>query len=255
MRDPRNGRTFEYFGEDPLHSGLLGGAAIEGTQSQHVMSTVKHFALNAQETGRHAVDGRIADDAFRMSDLLAFELAIERGQPGSVMCAYNRVNGAPACGSDYLLNRVLKADWRYSGFVMSDWGAVDAVEFALAGLDQQSGAQIDKQIFFAKPLADAAARDPAYATRLADMNRRILRSIFAVGLDAYPPVKAPIDFAVNGAVARAVADQGIVLLRNRGGLLPLSKDVRSIVVIGGYADAGVLSGGGSTQVQPEGGPS
>ncbi|MBY0301133.1 beta-glucosidase [Sphingomonas ginsenosidimutans] len=255
MRDPRNGRTFEYFGEDPLHSGLLGGAAIEGTQSQHVMSTVKHFALNAQETGRHAVDGRIADDAFRMSDLLAFELAIERGQPGSVMCAYNRVNGAPACGSDYLLNRVLKADWRYSGFVMSDWGAVDAVEFALAGLDQQSGAQIDKQIFFAKPLADAAARDPAYATRLADMNRRILRSIYAVGLDAYPPVKAPIDFAVNGAVARAVADQSIVLLRNRGGLLPLSKDVRSIVVIGGYADAGVLSGGGSTQVQPEGGPS
>lgn len=85
MRDPRNGRTFEYFGEDPLHSGLLGAAAITGVQSQHVMSTVKHFALNAQKTGRHLVDGRIADDALRMSDLLAFELAIERGQPGAVM--------------------------------------------------------------------------------------------------------------------------------------------------------------------------
>lgn len=255
MRDPRNGRTFEYFGEDPLHSGLLGGAAIDGVQSQHVLSTVKHFALNAQETGRHAVDGKLGDDAFRMSDLLAFEIAIDRGQPGSVMCAYNRVNGAPACGSDYLLNRVLKRDWRYPGFVMSDWGAVGALDFALAGLDQQSGAQIDKKIFFGVPLAEAAARDPAYAARVADMNRRILRSIYAVGLDAYPPVKAEIDFAANAGIARSVADEGIVLLRNSNALLPLSKDVRSIAVIGGYANAGVLSGGGSTQVQPLGGPS
>lgn len=254
MRDPRNGRTFEYFGEDPLHSGLLGGAAIDGVQSQHVLSTVKHFALNAQETGRHAVDGRIADDAFRMSDLLAFQIAIDGGRPGAVMCAYNRVNGAPACGSDYLLNRILKRDWRYPGFVMSDWGAVGATDFALAGLDQQSGAQIDKQVFFGAPLAAAAARDPAYAGRVADMNRRILRSIYAVGLDANPPVKAPIDFVANAAVARAVEDEGIVLLRNRNALLPLSKAVTSIVVIGGYADAGVLSGGGSTQVQPVGGP-
>ena len=255
MRDPRNGRTFEYFGEDPLHSGLLGGAAIDGVQSQHVLSTVKHFALNAQETGRHAVDGKLGDDAFRMSDLLAFEIAIDRGQPGSVMCAYNRVNGAPACGSDYLLNRVLKHDWRYPGFVMSDWGAVGALDFALAGLDQQSGAQIDKKIFFGVPLAEAAGRDPAYAARVADMNRRILRSIYAVGLDAHPPVRADIDFAANAGVARSVADEGIVLLRNSNALLPLSKDVRSIAVIGGYADAGVLSGGGSTQVQPLGGPS
>ncbi len=255
MRDPRNGRTFEYFGEDPLHSGLLGGAAIDGVQSQHVLSTVKHFALNAQETGRHAVDGKLADDAFRMSDLLAFEIAIDRGQPGSVMCAYNRVNGAPACSSDYLLNRILKQDWRYPGFVMSDWGAVGALDFALAGLDQQSGAQIDKKIFFGVPLAEAAARDPAYAARVADMNRRILRSIYAVGLDTHPPFKADIDFAANAGIARSVADEGIVLLRNSNALLPLSKDVRSIAVIGGYADAGVLSGGGSTQVQPLGGPS
>jgi len=149
---------------------------------------------------------------------------------------------------------VLKQDWRYPGFVMSDWGAVGATDFALAGLDQQSGAQIDKQVFFGAPLAAAAARDPAYAGRVADMNRRILRSIYAIGLEANPPVKAPIDFAANAAIARAVEDEGIVLLRNRNALLPLSKDVGSIVVIGGYADAGVLSGGGSTQVQPVGGP-
>jgi beta-glucosidase len=254
MRDPRNGRTFEYFGEDPLHSGLLGGAAIAGVQSQHVLSTVKHFALNAQETGRHAVDGLLADDAFRMSDLLAFQIAIERGQPGAVMCAYNRVNGAAACGSDYLLNQVLKCDWHYPGFVMSDWGAVTSVDQALAGLDQQSGEQIDMQVFFGAPLAAAAARDPAYAARVSDMNRRVLRSIYALGLDTNPPTRGPIDVAGNARVAQSVAEQGIVLLRNERALLPLSKDVRSVAVIGGYADAGALSGGGSTQVQPLGGP-
>ncbi|WP_294356665.1 beta-glucosidase [uncultured Sphingomonas sp.] len=254
MRDPRNGRTFEYFGEDPLHSGVLGGAAIAGVQSQHVLSTVKHFALNAQETGRHAVDGLLADAAFRMSDLLAFEIAIEQGKPGAVMCAYNRVNGSAACGSDYLLDKVLKRDWAYPGFVMSDWGAVTNVDQALAGLDQQSGAQIDKQIFFGAPLAAAAASDPAYAARVADMNRRVLRSIYALGLNGNPPVRGDIDVAGDARVAQSVAEQGIVLLRNERALLPLSKEVRSIAVIGGYADAGVLSGGGSTQVQPMGGP-
>lgn len=254
VRDPRNGRTFEYLGEDPLHSGLLGGAAIDGIQSRHVLSTVKHFALNAQETGRHVVDGLISDDALRMSDLLAFQIAIERGRPGAVMCAYNRVNGAPACGSDELLNRVLKQDWGYPGFVMSDWGATDSVAYALAGLDQQSGAQIDKQTFLGAPLAAAAARDPAYAARLRDMNRRILRSIYAVGLDAHPPARAAIDVADHARVARGVADEGIVLLRNRNALLPLSTSVRSIAIIGGHADAGVLSGGGSSQVEAQGGP-
>ncbi|MEH3039163.1 MAG: beta-glucosidase [Sphingomonas paucimobilis] len=254
IRDPRNGRTFEYLGEDPLHSGLLGGAAVAGIQSRHVLSTVKHFALNAQESGRHVVDSVIGDDAFRMSDLLAFQIAIEEGRPGAVMCAYNRVNGAQACGSDYLLNQVLKRDWRYPGFVMSDWGAVRATDFALAGLDQQSGAQIDKGRWLAAPLAEAAARDPAYAARVRDMNRRILRSIYAVGLDRNPPVKAPIDFAANSEVARAVADEAIVLLRNQDALLPLSKSVKSIAIIGGHADVGVLSGGGSTQVEAVGGP-
>jgi len=113
VRDPRNGRNFEYLGEDPLHSGLLGGAAIAGVQSRNVISTIKHFAINATETGRHFSDSQISDAALRMSDLLAFPIAIEQGKPGAVMCAYNRVNGTQACGSDYLLNRVLKQDWKY----------------------------------------------------------------------------------------------------------------------------------------------
>ncbi len=254
LRDPRNGRNFEYLGEDPWLAGTLAGAAVAGIQSNHIISTVKHFALNDQETARHFLDVHIDDAAARESDLLAFQIAIERGQPGAVMCAYNQVRGAYACGNDYLLNQVLKRDWGYKGWVMSDWGAVNGLDFALEGLDQQSAAQIDDQVYFGAPLQAAAAADPAYARRVADMNRRILRSIYAAGLDARPPVRGPIDFKANGEVAERVARAGIVLLRNQANTLPLASTVKRIAVIGGYADSGVLSGGGSSQVQGEGGP-
>ena len=252
IRDPRNGRTFEYLSEDPLLSGALGAAAVNGIQSQHVISTVKHFALNPQETGRHFMSVTIGDAAARESDLLAFQIAIERSQPGAVMCAYNKVNGVQACGSDYLLNQVLKRDWGYRGWVMSDWGAVHSLEDALRGLDQQSGEQLDERVYFGDLLAQEAASDPAYAARLEDMNRRILRSMFAVGVDKHPAQPAEIDFAANAKVARETAAQGIVLLRNKDGALPLAASARSIAVIGGYADTGVLSGGGSSQVLGEG---
>ena len=254
MRDPRNGRTFEYLGEDPLHSGLLGGAAIAGIQSNNIISTIKHFALNGQETARHSVNSIISDASARESDLLAFQIAIEKGQPGSVMCAYNRVNGAQACGSDYLLNQVLKKDWGYKGFVMSDWGAVHSLDFAIKGLDQQSGAQLDPKVFFGDELKAAADNDPAYRERLTDMNRRILYAIYAAGLDKNPVQPGGvIDRKANAAVAETVAKQGIVLLRNRGSALPLATSAKSIAVIGGYADTGILSGGGSSQVHSDGG--
>ncbi len=254
IREPRNGRTFEYLGEDPLHSGVLAGAAVAGIQENHIISTVKHFAFNNQETGRDFLDVKIAEAAARESDLLAFEIAIEQGHPGAVMCAYNKVNGVHACDSDWLLGKVLKRDWGYKGFVMADWGATPGLEAAQHGLDQQSGAEFDRQVFFDKPLAAAAASDPAYSTRLADMNRRILRSIFAIGTDALPPAIMPIDFKANGDVAEKIAKAAIVLLRNRGGALPLQPTAKRITVIGGYADTGVLSGGGSSQVQGADGP-
>jgi beta-glucosidase len=254
-RDPRNGRTFEYLSEDPLLTGVLVGNAIAGVQSNHIISTIKHLALNGQETGRQFVDVKISDAAARESDLLAFQIGIEIGQPGSIMCAYNRVLGHQACESDYLLNQVLKRDWRYKGFVMSDWGAVRSVSAALNGLDQQSGSQLDPARFMDKPLAEAAARDPAYAARLDDMNIRVLTAIYANGLDRHPvrPGGA-IDFAANGAIAEEVARQGIVLLRNRGNALPLAKAARRILIVGGNANIGVLSGGGSSQVHGVGGP-
>jgi beta-glucosidase len=253
IREPRGGRTFEYLSEDPLLSGILGGASIAGIQSNGIISTIKHFALNSQETARNFIDVKISEAAARESDLLAFQIGIEQGKPGSVMCAYNQVNGAYACDNDWLLNKVLKKDWGWKGFVMSDWGAVPRLETALHGLDQQSGAQLDPKIFFGKPLAEAAASDPAYKARLADMNRRVLWAIYSSGADK-PAARSAIDLKANALVAEATAKEGIVLLRNRGGALPLAASAKSIAVIGGFADTGVLSGAGSSQVHGEGGP-
>jgi len=252
-REPRNGRNFEYLGEDPLLAGTLAGETIRAIQDQHVLSTIKHFALNAQETGRHDVDAHISEAAARESDLLAFEIAIERGHPGAVMCAYNRYNGPYACGSDFLLNKVLKRDWKYPGFVMSDWGAVYATDFALAGLDRQSGEELDKQEWFGAPLKLLDAGDPNYHARITDMNTRILSAMYATHLFDDPPVPGPVDAARGEAAALAEAHAGIVLLKNNG-ILPLLKTARNVAVIGGYANAGVMSGGGSSQVQPARGP-
>ena len=249
-RDPRNGRNFEYLGEDPLLTGTLAGEAVRGVQAEHVVATVKHFALNDQETLRHSASAKIAEGAMRESDLLAFQLAIERGQPGSVMCAYNRINGPYACDNDRVLNGILKRDWGYPGWVMSDWGAVPGVEAALHGLDQQSGQQIDKAVHFDAPLKLAVAEGRVPASRIDDMDHRILRSMFVAGLFDTPAKRTPIDMDADAAVARRAAEEGIVLLRNERSLLPLTSSARRILLVGGFADSGVLSGGGSSQVVP-----
>ncbi|WP_301749902.1 TonB-dependent receptor plug domain-containing protein [uncultured Erythrobacter sp.] len=157
------------------------------------------------------------------------------GQPGSVTCAYNRVQGEQACASDYLLNQLLKRDWGLKGFVMSEWGAVPNVEAALKGLDQQSGEQLDPAVFFdAKTLGRLAKTDKRYAARLDDMNRRILWAIDNNEFDKNPAQPGrKVDFAAHGAVAEEIARQGIVLLRNRDRALPLVGSAKTILVIGG----------------------
>lgn len=248
VRDPHNGRNFEYLSEDPLLSGIVGGAAIRGTQDAGVISTTKHFAFNSNETNRHTWNATIGEAAGRESDLLAFQIAIEQGQPGSVMCGYNLLNGDKACGSDYLLNTVLKKEWGYRGWVMSDWGAVLGSDFAIKGLDQESGEQLDKQIWFGAPLKAKLADGSFDRARLSDMVRRILRSMKMAGItDAAPAVK--VDPAEGSAIALDVARQGIVLLKNEG-VLPIAATARSIAVIGDKAQIGVLSGGGSSQGLP-----
>jgi beta-glucosidase len=252
IRDPRGGRNFEYFSEDPLLTGLMAGAAIDRTQSRGVISTIKHFALNDQETDRVVLDVRIDRAAARESDLLAFEIAIERGRPGSVMCAYNQVKGAYDCENDWLLSQVLKGDWRYPFFVMSDWGAVHStVRAAVAGIDQESGEQLDTQNFF-DDLGRAIEEGKVPQARLDDMVRRILASIFAYGLAGAASASEPADLDASEATALYIERNGAVLLRNHG-LLPFSRDIQSILVVGAHADRGVPSGGGSSQVTPRGG--
>ncbi|WBO21956.1 beta-glucosidase family protein [Sphingomonas abietis] len=248
-RDPRNGRNFEYYGEDPLLSGLMGGAAIRGAQSQHVIATVKHFALNDSETNRNFSNSVIAEAPMRESDLLAFEIAIEQGHPASVMCGYNLVNGAYDCGNAPLLDGVLKGDWQYPGFVMSDWGAVKATDFALDGLDQQSAEETDKQRWFGAPLAEAVRTGHVPDARLSDMVRRILYGQIASGaFDAPVAPGGTIDYAADAAVSRQVATAGMVLLKNDHAILPLARSARTILVIGDYVEKGVMSGGGSSNV-------
>ncbi|WP_421738884.1 beta-glucosidase family protein [Caulobacter sp.] len=254
-REPRNGRNFEYGGEDPLLAGTMVGAQIKGIQSNHIVSTIKHYALNNQETGRFVVSSNIGDAEARTSDLLAFQIAIEASDPHSVMCAYNRVNSVYACENDWLLNTVLKKDWGYKGYVMSDWGAVHSGSKAVnAGLDQQSaGRAFDKQDFLGDVLKADLASGAVSGARLDDMARRITRALFASGVVEKPVKIAPIDLKANGAVSQADAEEAMVLLKNEGGVLPLARTAKTIAVIGGHADAGVLSGGGSSQVYPAGG--
>jgi beta-glucosidase len=134
-RDPRSGRNFEYYSEEPWLSAVLAAEQVNGIQSQGVVSTLKHYTLNCNETNRHWLDAIIDPDAHRESDLLTFQVAIERSQPGSIMSGYNKINGEYAGGNHHLLNQVLKGAWGYEGWVMSDWGATPEWEFAIKGLD------------------------------------------------------------------------------------------------------------------------
>jgi beta-glucosidase len=256
VREPRNGRNFEYGGEDPLLAGIMVGEQIRGAQSNNIISTIKHFAFNDQETGRFHHDTKIGEAAARMSDLLAFQIAMERGDPGSVMCSYNRVRGDYACENDWLLNKVLKQDWGFKGYVMSDWGATHStIPAANRGLDQQSGWPFDQSPYFQGALKEAVQNKHVSEKRFDDMVHRILRTMYKHGLMEHP-VKIEddkIDYAAHAKVTQADAEEGIVLLKNDGNILPLANTYRTIAIIGGHADKGVLSGGGSSQVYPRGG--
>src|SRR5690349_13219778 len=190
-RDPRNGRNFEYLSEDPLLSAVLAAESIAGIQGEGVISTIKHFTLNCNETNRHWLDAVIDPAAHRESDLLAFEIAIERSDPGSVMTGYNKINGDYAGGNRVLIQDLLKQTWGYPGWVMSDWGATPSWEFALAGLDQESGAKVDRMMWggevFTQPLREAYRDGKLPTERLSEMVRRILRSMFAIGVDRWGP--------------------------------------------------------------------
>ena len=249
-RDPRNGRTFEYMGEDPVLAGSLVGNRVKCEQAQHVISDMKHYALNDQESGRNEVNAIIGKRAMRESDLLAFQIGIGIADPAAVMCSYNAVNGDYACENKYLLTDVLKKDWNFKGFVVSDWGGTHSTEKAsAAGLDHEE--PLDD--FLGDKFKQAVEAGKISTAELDDHVRRILRSEFSSGIVDDPVKKSVVDVEGGLEISRHIAEQSIVLLKNDRGILPLDPaKLRSIAVIGPNANTGMISGGGSAQVDPPG---
>jgi beta-glucosidase len=250
-REPRNGRTFEYAGEDPLLAGTLVGKMMKCEQTQYVIGDIKHYALNDQETGRSVLNAVISKRAMQESDLLAFHIAISIANPGAVMCSYNRVNGDFACENSYTLRDVLKKDWGFKGFVISDWAGTHSSEKAsAAGLDQEQ----PMADYFGPKLKRAVDAGKVPVSAIDDHVRRILYAEFLSGIVDDPPQKTVTDVEKGLETAQRVEEKSIVLLKNSQTVLPISPSkVRSIVIIGGHADVGMISGGGSAQVDPPGG--
>jgi beta-glucosidase len=256
VRDPRWGRAFEAYGEDPYLSGQTAAGYIGGVQGQGVMSQVKHWAVYNQETNRNtpADDVAISQRAMHEIYLPQFYAAVTQGKASSVMCSYSTINGQYACENSGILG-VLKDQWHFPGFVTSDWGATHStVASALAGLDMQmpggSGFGAD---YYGAPLKAAVQAGTVPVSALNDMVSRILLEMFRFGLFEHPPagsLGATVTTPAHAQAGRSVAETGTVLLKNRGAVLPISGDrVRSVAVIG--SDAGSYaqaSGGGSAGV-------
>ena len=278
-RVPLNGRTSEAFGEDPYLSGQTAAAFIQGVQSQHVISTVKHYDANNQETNRGSINELIDNRTLHEIYQPAFNAAVHQGGAGAVMCSYNQVNNAYACQNGPLLNTDLKGQMGFKGFVMSDWGATHSTAAsALNGLDMEmdtgqepdaisslgplgSGGINGFEDYFGAPLKAAVESGQVPMSVLDSMVTRILRSMFAVGLFDHPAppeptgYPVPVDSAANQAVALSGAEAGSVLLKNSDGALPISGSGKKIAVIG--IDAGpdavtAAQAGGSVHViQPD----
>jgi beta-glucosidase len=250
-REPRDGRTFEYAGEDPLLAGTIIGNLMKCEQAQNVVGDIKHYAMNDQETGRNFVNAIISKRGMQESDLLAFHIAISIANPGAIMCSYNRINGDYACENSYTLHDVLKNDWGFKGFVISDWGGTHSTEKAsAAGLDQEQ----PMANYFGPKLREAVDAGRVPLSEIDDHARRVLYAEFLSGVVDDPLRKSVVDVKKGFEVAERVEEKSIVLLRNRQSVLPIVPSrVHSIAIIGGHADVGMISGGGSAQVDPPGG--
>jgi beta-glucosidase len=251
-REPRNGRTFEYMGEDPILAGTLVGNRMKCEQAQQIIGDIKHYALNDQESGRNEVNAVVTKRALRETDLLAFQIGIGIAKPGAVMCSYNAVNGDFACENKYLLTDVLKKEWNFKGFVVSDWaGTHSAIKASAAGLDNEQ--PFDH--FYGAQFKEAVQSGKISQTELDDHIHRILRSEFAAGIVDNPVKRSVVDVEGGLETSRKIAEQSIVLLKNNSGVLPLDlAKIHSIAIIGPHADTGMISGGGSAQVDPPGLP-
>src|ERR1700756_1128469 len=251
VREPRNGRSFEYAGEDPLLAGTVVGNLMKCEQAQHVVGDIKHYVMNDQETGRFFVNSVISKRAMQESDLLAFHIAISIANPGAVMCSYNRINGDFGCENSYTLRDVLENEWGFKGFVISDWGGTHSTEKAsAAGLDQEQ----PMAEYFGPKLKEAVKAGRVPLSEIDDHARRVLYAEFLSGIVDDPPQDSVVDIEKGLEVAERVEEKSIVLLKNDHSVLPIdSSKIHSIAIIGGHADVGMISGGGSAQGDPPGG--
>jgi len=246
-RVPVFGRLFEALGEDSWLAGQMAVSYIQGIQRHPVVATAKHYQMNTQEENRFEADAQLDERTLQEIYTPAFEAAVKNGQVGSVMGAFNKVNGMYSCEHRHLLTDILKQQLGFQGWVMSDYEAVHStVEAANAGLDQE----MPNEIFFSDRLREAIQTEQVSVTTLDDKVHRILRTMFAFGLFDQPVQITPFPGQKHGKLAREIAGKGIVLLKNADGLLPLaSHEVLSVAVIGADADNNI-AGGGSSVVQP-----
>ena len=248
VRDPRWGRAFESYGEDPVLTGRIAAAEIGGVQSQGVLAQVKHWVVYNQETFRNTPADDVIVDRRTLHEIYMpqFETAVHDGGASSVMCAYSTIDGTWACEDAYTQDTVLKGAWRFGGFVTSDWGATHAAAAsANGGLDMQ----MPDSTWFAAPLRAAVQSGQVPLARLDDMAARILGQEFRFGLVGHPPTGAPTDTvtdSAHAAFARMAAGRGVVLLKNAAALLPLGPAVRSIAVIGDDGGPDAMTGGGGS---------
>jgi len=250
-RAPRNGRNFEYFGEDPFLSGRTAVAYIKGMQSQGVSATIKHFMGNNSEFDRHNTDSIIDERTMREIYLPVFEAAVKEAHVGSIMDSYNLTNGLHMTQNGYLNNDVAKKEWGFTGIVMSDWDSTyDGVAAANSGLDLEmpSGKFMNRAT-----LLPAVKAGTVTTATIDDKVRRILRTAVQLGwLDhEQTELSTPLLNIAGKQVALDAARSGMVLLKNDGNLLPLDKgSIKSIAVIGPDAYPAVPAGGGSAEARP-----
>ena len=233
LRTPQWGRSFESLGEDPYLTSQLGVADIQGLQSQNVIATVKHFAANNQEYNRTTVSANVDERTQHEIYLPAFQAAVQQGNVGAVMCSYNKVNDIYACEQPYTQNDVLKTQWNFPGFVMSDWGATHStLQSSAAGLDMQ----MPDGSYYGSALQTAVQNGQVSIQTINEMVHRILRSMFADGLFDHPTTGTPnsnVATPAHDQFTTQAAEQGTVLLRNTASILPInSGSVGSIAVIG-----------------------
>ena len=252
-----NGRNFEYFGEDPFLAGKMAASAIRGVQSNPVLAQAKHFAANNQETNRNTISAEVAERTMREIYLPAFEAAVNAGHVGSVMCAYNRVKGKYACENKELLEGYLRGDWGFDGFVTSDWGATHStVDSALAGLDMEMHATSSQ--YYNDALKQAVESGKVPMARLDKMLRHIFVPMFRFGLFDNPPKSEPGAYGSDAvtpehrALARRIAEEATVLLKNDRNVLPLGAGGGRTIGVLGYAAnplgaANTSGGGGSSK--------